>query len=76
MLDEVIKILNEIVGADEGEIEADLNLFEAGLLDSFAVIQMFVALEEKFGVTLAVETLPREEIVTPALIARRVEQAL
>jgi D-alanine--poly(phosphoribitol) ligase subunit 2 len=73
MLSEVIEILNSMLGAEEGELEADLDLFEAGLLDSFAVVQLVVELEEKLGVALAIETLTRQDIATPARIAALVE---
>lgn len=73
MEQQVIEILNGIVGAEEGELEADLDLFEAGLLDSFAIVQLVVELEGRFGVSLPVETLTREEIATPALIAKKIE---
>jgi len=76
MEQQVIAILNDIVGAEEGELEADMDLFEAGLLDSFGVVQLFVELEKKFGVVLAVEDISRENIATPALIAQRIKQAL
>lgn len=72
MEQQVIEILNGIVGAEEGELEADLDLFEAGLLDSFAIVQLVVELESLFGVSLSVETLTREEIATPALIAKKI----
>ena len=41
----VIDILNGITGAQPGEIDPDLALFDEGLLDSFATIQMVLALE-------------------------------
>lgn len=76
MEEQVIAILSGIVGAEEGELEADLDLFESGVLDSFALVQLMVELEEKMGVALEIETLTREEIATPALIAARIRQAL
>lgn len=76
MVEQVIAILNDIVGAGEGELEADLDLFEAGLLDSFGMVQLLVELEKHFHVLLDIATLTREEMATPARIAQRVEQAL
>lgn len=71
----IITILNNICGADEGELEPGLNLFESGLLDSFGVIQLFTALEETFGISLQIETIPRERIATPLDIAALVREA-
>ena len=45
MLENIIEILNEITGADEGEIQPDTELFAEGVLDSFGLVQLLVALE-------------------------------
>ena len=68
MLDKVIEILNDICGADEGEIQADTELFEEGILDSFGLVQMLVQLEQ-FGKSLDISNLQREDVSTPAKIA-------
>jgi D-alanine--poly(phosphoribitol) ligase subunit 2 len=69
MEQEIILILNDICGAEPGELEPDLDLFENGLLDSFGVVQLLVKLEERFGAAPDIESFTREEIATPALIA-------
>lgn len=74
MVENVIRILNEIVGADEGEIQPDTELFEEGILDSFGLVQLLVALEEE-GVALDVADLDRAVISTPAKLAALAEQA-
>lgn len=68
MIETVIEILNDIVGADEGEIQADTELFEEGILDSFGLVQMLVELE-KLGKVLDVANLERSDVSTPAKIA-------
>jgi len=68
MLDNVIEILNDICGADEGEIQADTELFEEGILDSFGLVQMLVQLEQ-YGKSLDIANLQREDVSTPAKIA-------
>jgi D-alanine--poly(phosphoribitol) ligase subunit 2 len=67
MLEEIIAVLNDITGADAGEITPETELFEEGLLDSFGLVELLVRLE--FGKTLDVAELTREEISTPAKIA-------
>lgn len=74
MLEQVITILNDIVGAGEGELEPDMDLFESGLLDSFGVVQLLVELEARLGIVLDIATLTREEIATPALIVERIRR--
>ncbi len=68
MLENIIDIITEISGADEGEIEAGTDLFEEGILDSFGVVQLFVQLES-LGVRLDVAEYDRSQISTPAKIA-------
>ena len=60
------------LGAQPGEIDPDLALFDEGLLDSFATIQMVLALEEGFGLHLEISELSREQMATPAKIARTI----
>lgn len=72
MLENVLSCICEIVGADEGEITADTELFEEGLLDSFGLVELLVQLED-FGTKLDVANLTREEISTPAKIAALME---
>ena len=76
MEEQIMAILNDICGAEDGELEADLNLFDAGLLDSFGVVQLLVALETHFNIILDIETLSREEISTPSRMIQRIKQAL
>ena len=68
MLEEIIAALNDITGADDGEITPETELFEEGSLDSFGLVELLVQLEQ-LGKTLDVAELTREEISTPAKIA-------
>ncbi len=68
MLENIIDIITEISGADEGEIDAGTELFDEGILDSFGVVQLFVQLES-LGVKLDVAEFERAQISTPAKIA-------
>ena len=68
MVEQIIDILNDICGADEGEIQPDTELFEEGILDSFGLVQMLVEIE-KFGKSLDIANLQREDVSTPAKIA-------
>lgn len=75
MEEKMIAILNEICGAEDGELEADMDLFAEGLLDSFGIVQLFVEIETQFDVVLDIGALTREEIATPAKIAELVKKA-
>lgn len=74
MVEKIIALLNEIVGADEGELQPETELFEEGILDSFGLVQLLVALEDE-GVALDVADLDRAIISTPAKLAALAEQA-
>lgn len=74
MLENIIEILNEITGADEGEIQPGTELFAEGVLDSFGLVQLLVALEEQ-GAALDAAELDRDAISTPEKIAALAEQA-
>lgn len=69
-------ILCGLYGAAEGELSRDFNLFDAGLLDSFGVIQLLMELEDAFAVPLNIEDIPREKIATPQKIAELIGEAL
>src|SRR5438270_2719108 len=55
------------------EVESlDTDLLEAGLLDSLALIQLLVQLEERFGVKIAVDELEIDDFRSIGSIARLV----
>lgn len=60
----VLEMLEEI--CDDGAVreERDVDLFEAGLLDSLAAIEVLVGIEENFGVEIAPTAVERKEMNT------------
>ncbi len=68
MTEKIIACLNDITGADAGEITPDTELFDEGILDSFGLVELLVQLEQ-YGAKLDVANLSREEISTPAKLA-------
>ena len=69
MEEKIMEILAEICGVPQDEIEPEMDLFQELGLDSFGVIQLVLALEEAFSVSLEIEDIPREQIETPEKIA-------
>jgi D-alanine--poly(phosphoribitol) ligase subunit 2 len=53
--------------------EPDIDLFDAGLLDSMAAIELLVALEDEFGVEIAPTAVEREEMNSVNKIIHQVE---
>jgi acyl carrier protein len=67
--DDVMKMLREeglVELADDCGVEVDL--FQAGL-DSMAVMQLIVVIEERYGVALGVADASQEALGTPASMA-------
>ena len=74
MEQKIAEIIAGLCGGEPEEIEPELLLFEEGLLDSFAAIQLVLALEETFGLSLDMAVLSRERIATPAAIAALIRE--
>ena len=68
----VLDILKDLTGEDlSGQM--DDNLFDNGLLDSMATVQMLLNLQEKLSVQVPVSEFNREEWNTPNKIIAKVE---
>lgn len=76
MEEEIIGIIAEICGVSAEEIGPRMDLFDETGLDSFGVIQLVLALEETFSVSLEIEDIQREQIATPAKIAALIRERL
>ncbi len=59
-----IEILEQVTGTDGLAEDKELDLFEAGLLDSLAVISIIVQIEERTGVVLQPTDFQREDIAS------------
>lgn len=64
MRETVLEILEEVTGNDEVREDLDLNLFEAELLDSLAIIEILIQIEEKLGIKLQPTDVEREDMST------------
>lgn len=60
----VLEMLEEICDDEAVREERDVDLFEAGLLDSLAAIEVLVGIEENFGVEIAPTAVGRKEMNT------------
>ena len=54
----------------------DADLIGSGVLDSLALIELLVQLEQEFGITLELEEIDPERFRTPESIAQLVEAKL
>lgn len=60
----VLDMLEDICADDAVREERDVDLFDAGLLDSLAAIEVLVGIEENFGVEIAPTAVERKEMNT------------
>ncbi|MBY4798149.1 D-alanine--poly(phosphoribitol) ligase subunit DltC [Collinsella sp. AGMB00827] len=62
--EQVLDMLESICDDEAVREERDIDLFDAGLLDSMAAIEVLVEIEERFGVDIAPTAVEREEMNT------------
>ena len=74
--EKVLDMLEDICDDDAVREERDIDLFDAGLLDSMAAIELLVASEEDFGVQIAPTAVDREEMNTANKIIHQIEVRL
>ena len=74
--EKVLDILEDICDDEAVREERDVDLFDAGLLDSMAAIELLVAIEEDFGVQIAPTAVDRDEMNTANKIIHQIEVRL
>ena len=74
--EKVLDVLEDICDDDAVREERDIDLFDAGLLDSMAAIELLVAIEEEFGVQIAPTAVDRDEMNTVNKIIHQIEVRL
>lgn len=73
MKDTVLSILEDLTGSDEVSKDLDVNLFETGLLDSMATVQLLLELQAQCGIDVPVSEFEHSEWDTPNKIIAKVE---
>ncbi|MFR2550454.1 MAG: D-alanine--poly(phosphoribitol) ligase subunit DltC [Clostridioides difficile] len=64
MQETVIEIFEDVLGTDEIREDLDLNLFETELLDSLAIIEVLLEIENRLGIELQPTDLERKDMST------------
>ncbi len=60
----VLRLLIEVCGTDAIDAERDVDLFDAGLLDSLGFTQLLVGLEDELGISVPPTAVEREDVST------------
>ena len=74
MKDTVLDILADLTGSDEVKTNLDTELFNSGLLDSMATVQLLLELQTQLVVDVPVSEFERSEWDTPNKIIAKVEE--
>jgi D-alanine--poly(phosphoribitol) ligase subunit 2 len=61
---EVMRLLVDVCGTDAIDSERDVDLFDAGLLDSLGVTQLLVSFEDDLGIKVPPTAVERDQIST------------
>ncbi|ELG0049991.1 D-alanine--poly(phosphoribitol) ligase subunit DltC [Listeria monocytogenes] len=69
----VLEILEEITETAEVVQNTNIKLFDEGLLDSMATVQLLIEIEEKLDITVPVSEFDRDEWATPEMIITQLE---
>lgn len=69
----MLDLIEEVCDDEVIREERDVDLFEAGLLDSMAAIELLVGIESEFGVEIAPTAVEREEMNTVNKIIYQVQ---
>lgn len=72
----ILNILSEICETEEIRRNPDLELFSTGLLDSFAIIQLFAAIQEELNLDISPTEVERQMWATPNLIIHYLEERM
>lgn len=60
----VIEIFEEVLGSDEIRDNQDLDMFENEMLDSLAIIEVLLGIEDKLDLSLQPTDLERKDMTT------------
>ena len=60
----VIEIFEEVLGSDEIRDNQDLDMFENEMLDSLAIIEVLLGIEDKLDLSLQPTDLERKDMAT------------
>lgn len=66
MKEEILEILAELCEDEVVKEEEDVELFESGLLDSMAYLELLMEIETRLGITISPSEVSKDDINTPA----------
>ena len=67
----IIAILQDITGTDVSD-DLDQNIFDSGLVDSMATVEMLLELQDQCGIDVPISEFDRDQWNTPNKIIEKV----
>ena len=76
MEQKILEILADKCGVDPEDLreDMDIDMFEEGLLDSFATLSLMVDFENELGIKLEITEIERKDINTPNKVIEFLKQ--
>jgi D-alanine--poly(phosphoribitol) ligase subunit 2 len=71
--EELIQLLVEVTGSSEVRKNPQLKLYDTQVLDSMRTVELFLALDEKWGINISPAEFDRDAWATPELFIKDVE---
>ena len=71
-----LELIAEACGSDDVLSERDVDLFEAGFLDSLAFVELLVAFEDRLGIVIAPTEIERRDVATVDRILALLDERL
>lgn len=65
MDEKILDLLEEISGTDEVKKNMDIKMFDEGILDSLSFIEVLLALDERFNISIDPTEIDRNNVDTP-----------
>ncbi|GAB6462550.1 MULTISPECIES: D-alanine--poly(phosphoribitol) ligase subunit DltC [Bacillus cereus group] len=72
--EQVLDILEEVCENDIVKENLDVQLFEEGILDSFAVVSLLVEFQERLDIEVSISDFDRDEWATPSMVIKKLEE--
>lgn len=76
MEEKILEILAEKCGVEPEDLmeDMDIDMFEEGLLDSFATLSLMVDFENELGIKLEITEIERKDLNTPNKVIALLKQ--
>ncbi|PEA92759.1 D-alanine--poly(phosphoribitol) ligase subunit 2 [Bacillus cereus] len=70
---QVLDILEEVCENDILKEKLDVQLFEEGILDSFATVSLLVEFQDRLNIEVSISDFNRDEWAIPNMIIKKLE---